>query len=222
MSKSLSTHYSGRDAAGCQSFALHTGRSAATLSNIRIAAKMMGVPEAGWSRIMKTTTVRDVSPWEPVEDKMPELKSAFLGELRIVVAGSHIFGATPAGQMRRIDYFETGSFKGPRIDATIIKGSADMLLRRFDGVIQPDVRLTLGGDDGSHILVQYRGYRHAPEAVMERIADGEIVPPSEYYLRTAVFFETDSEKYAWLNRTVAVGVGRREPDAAVYDVFEIL
>ena len=156
------------------------------------------------------------------EDAVPELNSEFLGELRIEVSGSHIFGPTPLGEMRRIDWFEGGSFKGPRIQAEIVKGSADALLRRFDGVVQPDVRLALKADDGGHIFVQYRGIRHAPDAVMQRIAEGELVPPSEYYLRTSVFFETDSEKYAWLNRLVAVGVGRREPDAAVYDIFEIL
>lgn len=153
---------------------------------------------------------------------MPELQSDYVGELRIVVAGSHLFGATPVGQTRRIDYFEDGWFRGPRIEATMLKGSADALLRRFDGVLQPDVRLSMRLGDGGHLLVRYRGYRHASEEVMQRIADGELVPPSEYYLRTALFFETDSEKYGWLNCTVAVGVGRREPDAAVYDVFAIL
>ena len=44
----------------------------------------------------------------------------------------------------------------------------------------------------------------------------------EYYLRTGMVFETASAKYDWLNRIVGVGVGRREPSAAVYDVFEIL
>jgi hypothetical protein len=35
-------------------------------------------------------------------------------------------------------------------------------------------------------------------------------------------FETASPKYDWLNRIVAVGVGRREPEFAIYEVFEIL
>lgn len=153
---------------------------------------------------------------------MVELKSDYLGELRIEITGSHVFGATPLGEMRRIDYFENGWFRGPRIDARLLPGSADALLRRFDGVVQPDVRLVLKVDDGGFLYVQYRGYRHAPDEVMRRIAEGEQVDSSEYYLRTALFFETDSEKYAWLNRIVAVGIGRREPDAAVYDVFEIL
>lgn len=153
---------------------------------------------------------------------MPELRSEYIGELHIDVSGSHIMGETPFGQMRRIDYFESGWFKGPRVDATIEKGSADALLRRFDGVLHPDVRLVLHTDDGCYIYVQYRGVRHAAADVLARIAAEEFVDPSEYYLRTALFFETDSPKYEWMNRIVAVGVGRREPGAAVYDVFEVL
>ncbi|MDG2285488.1 MAG: DUF3237 domain-containing protein [Alphaproteobacteria bacterium] len=151
-----------------------------------------------------------------------DLRSSFLGELQIEVAGSHVFGETPMGGMRRIDYFESGHFKGPRIDAKIVTGSADALLRRFDGVIQPDARLTLEMRNGHHLFIQYKGYRHAAPELMERIARAEPVPPEEVYLRTALFFETDSKEHDWLNKTLAVGVGRREPKAAVYDVFEIL
>ncbi|MDA1100475.1 MAG: DUF3237 domain-containing protein [Proteobacteria bacterium] len=150
------------------------------------------------------------------------LRTTFLGELRIEIAGSHIFGATPMGQARRIDYFESGHLQGPRIDARIIAGSADALLHRFDGVIQPDVRLTLEISGGHHLFIQYRGYRHAAPEVMERIAQAQAVRPEEVYLRTALFFETDSTAHDWLNRTVAIGVGRREPQAAVYDVYEVL
>ena len=42
------------------------------------------------------------------------------------------------------------------------------------------------------------------------------------YLRNTPNFETASEKYDWLNRIVAVGVGRRRSDHAAYEVFQIL
>ena len=158
----------------------------------------------------------------PIQAPTQILRTTFLGELRIEVAGSHLFGETPMGQMRRIDYFESGHFKGPKVDAKIIKGSADALLRRFDGVVQPDVRLTLETADGHFMFIQYRGYRHATPEVMERIAREEAVSPEKVYQRTAPFFETDSESHAWLNKAVAIGVGRREPKAAVYDVYEVL
>jgi hypothetical protein len=101
------------------------------------------------------------------------------------MAASHIFGATPMGQARRTDYFESGHLKGPRIDAQIIKGSAHALLHRFDGVIQPDVRLTLEISGGHHLFIQYRGYRHAVPEVMECIVQAQAVSPEEVYPRPA-------------------------------------
>ena len=41
-------------------------------------------------------------------------------------------------------------------------------------------------------------------------------------LRNTPYCETTSDKYDWLNRIVAVGVSRRMPDHAAYDIFEIL
>ncbi len=121
-------------------------------------------------------------------DDMAELQSQFLGELRIEIGGSHIFGETPQGRMRRVDWFENGSFRGPGIQAEILKGSADGLLQRYDGVVQPNVRLVLRTDDDCHLYIEYRGYRHAAPDIMARIAAGEIVPGDQVYLRTALFF----------------------------------
>jgi hypothetical protein len=77
-------------------------------------------------------------------------------------------------------------------------------------------------DDRSLILMTYRGVRHASAGADDRIARGEQVEASEYYLRTAPFFETSSPKYAWLNKIVSVGVGERRPDGVTYEIFEIL
>ena len=68
----------------------------------------------------------------------------------------------------------------------------------------------------------YRGIRHGPPEIIERIGRGEDVDPSLYYFRTAPFFETASEKHGWLNRIVAVATGRRRGSGPVYDVFEVL
>ena len=151
---------------------------------------------------------------------MPELQSSYVGELRIQVTGSHMLGSSPLGR-RRIDELGKGHFKGPRIEAQIVAGM-DLLLGGADGALRPDVRLVLQLDDGEVLLIQYRGVRHGPPEIMARIAAGEQVPASSYYLRTGLVFETASEKYGWLNRIVGVGVGRREPDAAVYDVHQVL
>jgi hypothetical protein len=152
---------------------------------------------------------------------MPELKSTYIGELRIEVTGSYLLGDAPLGR-RRLDRLDRGHFKGPKIDAEIVSGGMDLLLGGTDGALRPDVRLVLKLDDDEILLILYRGVRHGTPEVMQRIASGEPVPPQEYYLRTGLVFETASAKYDWMNRIVGVGVGRREPGAAVYDVFEVL
>jgi len=152
---------------------------------------------------------------------MPELKSTYIGELRIEVTGSYMLGDAPLGR-RRLDRLDRGYFRGPKIDAQIVSGGMDLLLGGADGALRPDVRLVLKLDDGAILLILYRGVRHGAPEVMRRIANGEPVQPHEYYLRTGLVFETGSAKYDWMNRVVGVGVGRREPGAAVYDVFEVL
>ena len=70
--------------------------------------------------------------------------------------------------------------------------------------------------------MSYRGVRHASAEVGARLARGETVDRSEYYLRTTPFFETAHKRYAWVNHVIAVGMGDRRADGVVYDVFEVL
>jgi hypothetical protein len=64
--------------------------------------------------------------------------------------------------------------------------------------------------------------RHGPKEVLDRIARGEVVKATDYYLRIAPFFETASAKYGWLNSIITVGVGHRLPEGPIYQVFEVL
>ena len=152
---------------------------------------------------------------------MPELKSEFLFTVRVGVSKLHDIGETPFG-LRHIDMLGAGSFAGPRLKGQVLPGGMDQKIFRADGAMIPNVRLVLQTDDEAMIYMSYTGVRYGTPEVMQRIADGEEVDPSEYYLRNTPYFETASEKYDWLNRIVAVGVGRRLPDHAAYDVFEIL
>lgn len=153
---------------------------------------------------------------------MKQLQSRHLLTLSIDLHPILDLGATPAGH-RRIVPVSGGRFEGERLRGEILPHSgSDLLLARSDGAFQQDVRLPLRTDDGALILMTYRGIRHSSAEVAQRIARGENVPPESYYLRTAPFFETAAPAYDWLNRIVAVGVGERRPNGAVYDVFEIL
>ncbi len=152
---------------------------------------------------------------------MPELKSRPLFEIDLVVAGPQLIGATPAGD-RRIFLVTGGSFEGERMRGAVLGGGADWILVRPDGAFQLDVRMTLETDDGALIYMTYRGVRHGPPEVMERLGRGEQVDPSEYYFRIAPFFETGAEKYAWLNKICAIGLGDRRATGPRYSLFEIL
>jgi len=150
------------------------------------------------------------------------LASRPLFTIRIQLHPLQDLGATPLGR-RRIAPVSGGTFEGERLRGTVLPhAGSDWLLERMDGSFQQDVRMTLATEDGAVIGMTYRGVRHSTPEVAARLARGEQVDPSEYYLRTAPFFETASERYAWLNKIVTVGIGRREPGGAIYEVFEIL
>jgi hypothetical protein len=153
---------------------------------------------------------------------MAELRSQPLFNLQIQLHPLQELGLTPLGQ-RRIIPVSGGSFEGARLRGVILPhAGGDWLLVRSDGALQQDVRLTLQTDDGALSYMSYRGVRHSSPEVTARLARGERVDPTEYYLRTAPFFETAAPAYAWLNKIVAVGVGERRPNGAAYEVFEVL
>lgn len=153
---------------------------------------------------------------------MTELRSRPLFRIEMTLHPIQDLGATPAGR-RRIVPVAGGSFEGSRLRGAVLpQAGGDWLLERADGSFQQDVRLTLEVDDGALVLMTYRGVRVAPPEVSARLARGEPVDPSTYYLRTAPLFETSAARHAWLNGIVAVGVGERLPGGVRYDLFEVL
>jgi hypothetical protein len=132
-----------------------------------------------------------------------------------------LVGDTPNGN-RRIARINGGEFTGENLQGTVHSGGGDWLLMRPDGVLTLDVRVTLETSDGALIFMTYRGLRHGPDAVMERLNSGQEVDPSEYYFRITPSFETGDNRYAWLNQLVAVGTGHRFPEGPVYDIYKVL
>ena len=145
-----------------------------------------------------------------------------LFSITLRVSDIHDLGDTPQGR-RRVAVVTGGTFQGERLRGEVVPAPAgDWLLQRPDGVTALDVRLLLRTDDGALVYMSYRGLRHGPADLMARLAAGEMVDPSLYYFRTSPSFETAAAKYLWLNRLLAIGIGRREPNGPVYDVYEVL
>ena len=76
---------------------------------------------------------------------------------------------------------------------------------RFFGLTRERVQLM---PDEALIYMRYEGI--VAGDALPRILGGEAVPPADYYFRTTPYFETSSDKYAWLNKIVAVGVGQAD------------
>jgi Protein of unknown function (DUF3237) len=152
---------------------------------------------------------------------MADIKTTHLLTLKLAVSGMQPIGATPGGN-RRVGLVAGGTFEGPKLCGIVLPGGADWIIGRPDGATTLDVRIVLETDDKATIGLTYRGMRHGPAAVMEKVNSGQFVDPSEYYFRTVINFETASPKYDWLNRIIGIGTGSRPPEGPVYEIFEVL
>jgi hypothetical protein len=138
----------------------------------------------------------------------------------ITLAPPQELGDTPVGR-RRIIGITGGRFTGERLAGRVLPGGADWQVIRADGVADLDARYTLETGDGALIYVRNHGLRHGPAEVLRRLAAGEPVDPTRYYMRTTPLFETGDARYAWLNRIVCVATGARLPSSVQLDVFEV-
>lgn len=141
--------------------------------------------------------------------------------VRIAAAPAQKLGPGPGG-IRSIVPVTGGDFEGERLRGTVLPGGGDWLLLRPDGVLELDLRITLRTDDDALIYMRFQGIRHGPPDVIAALGRGEAVDPAKYYFRTLPSFETSTDKYAFLNRIISVGVGESRPGGAVHRLEEIL
>jgi hypothetical protein len=149
---------------------------------------------------------------------MLKLQALFRAE--IALAPAQELGEGPQGR-RRIIPITGGRFSGERLSGRVLPGGADWQIIRRDGVADLDARYTLETTDGALIYVRNQGYRHGPKEVLDRIAAGEAVDPSLYYMRATPRFETGDPRYAWINGIVCVATGARLKAAVELEVFEV-
>jgi hypothetical protein len=151
---------------------------------------------------------------------MPEIKTEFLFTIALEVQGFTL-GDTPFGS-RRIFRFDSGNFEGPKLKGTVLPGGGGTALTRHDDVLEIEARLTLETDDNEKICMSWKGLRHGPKEVIDRVNRGETVDPETYYFRTTPCFETGSQKYACLNRICSIATGSRNASGRTMQVFQVL
>lgn len=156
-----------------------------------------------------------------IAEPFPAVQTRPLFTMRLAVDGLRLVGG-PAGAVRRIGDISGGQFKGERLKGFVLAGGSDWQVLRGDDVVALDGRIVLQCDDGAVVAMTYCGLRHGPADVMARLGKGEEVDPTSYYFRIVPSFSTSDRRYDWLNRVVAIGIGRRHPDGPVYFVHEVV
>src|SRR4029453_6398306 len=91
----------------------------------------------------------------PSPDRKAAMRSRPLMTLRLNTAPIQNIGATPHGT--RVTFPITGGFfDGERLRGKVLRGGDDWTLKRSDGVIELDLRVTLETDDGALIHMTFR------------------------------------------------------------------
>lgn len=136
------------------------------------------------------------------------MRSRSLMTLRLKTAPTQDFGSGPHGT--RVTFpVVGGSFEGERLRGKVLPGGGDWTIRRADGILELELRVTLETDDGALVYLTFTGIRD----------DGAAGAP---YFRTLPRFETAEPKYSFLNRLLAVGSGEISADGPLHVIEEIL
>ena len=154
---------------------------------------------------------------------MSDLKTEFLCTVTANVDWRQVIdvGATPRG-IRQIIYIKGGKFEGPKLKGTVLPGGGDWFVRRSDQMVELDVRCVLQTDDNHLIYCCLRGINEMSSEAAIKAITGQYIDSSKYYFRITTVTETGSEKYGWLNRIVAVGVGKLIPAGVEYEIFTVV
>jgi len=121
---------------------------------------------------------------------------------------------------RRIIPIVGGTVSG-KVSGTVLTLGADWQTTLADGSSDIDTRYAFETDDGAVIEIVNKGVRHGPPEVLNALARGEDVDPALYFFRTAARLETGDQRYAWVNRTIFVGTGRRLASAVEVSLFAV-
>jgi hypothetical protein len=149
----------------------------------------------------------------------PTLTFAF--EMHATLGTVVELGKLPDGMIRRIIPVTGGTFEGPHIKGTVLAGGADWQIVTPDGIALLDARYTLQTESGQFIYVSNQGLRHGKPEVLKRLAAGEDVDPSEYYMRTSPRLEASAPELDWLRRNVFVCSGARLKDKVIIAFYQV-
>jgi hypothetical protein len=129
-------------------------------------------------------------------------------------------GMGPYGE-RRVVPINGGILAGKDLSGEVVPGGADWQIMRADGVLDIDAHYMIRMSGGDLVEIRSQGFRHAPPDIMDRMAKGEAVPKDSYSFLAVIRFQTGGHALQYLNRTIAVASGEREPGRVILSVEAI-
>ena len=116
-------------------------------------------------------------------------------------------GRGPYGT-RQIFEVVGGTFEGPKLRGKLLPCGGDWFLVSDDGVGRLDVRATLQTHDDALIYATYGGVLELNDRVVAATSGQREAEYGDGSFFTQPRFETGDERYAWINRVVALGEGK--------------
>ncbi|WP_318541238.1 DUF3237 family protein [Kocuria marina] len=148
----------------------------------------------------------------------PALRHAFT--VRVEVAAPLTVGRTAAGT-RRVAPITGGAVTGPHGSGRVLPVGADYHVVGTE-VSWLEAKYVLELAEGHPVYVGNRAMRVASAEDSRAIAQGIPVDPQRVYFRCAPVLTADEDgPWGWLNRTVFVGSGERDPDRVRLEIFAV-
>ena len=116
-------------------------------------------------------------------------------------------GPGPDGH-RGVAFIAGGRLEGERIAATVL-GGEDWFVRRADGTLAIDVRLTLHTDDDAFMMLAYTGEMTGTPEALAAFGKGQQMRPGSHAIKIQAIIGCGDERYAWLDGVALTGVGEQ-------------
>lgn len=149
----------------------------------------------------------------------PVFEEAFRIEAR--VAEPIVVGQDGVHGRRQLIRIVGGDVSG-KLTGRLMPGGVDSQIIRPDGLTELVARYAIELDDGERIYIDNAGIRRITDPqVAPAAAKGGIVDPKYVYFVTVPTFETYTERYRWLERSIFFCYGVRMPNRVRLRFFEI-
>jgi len=154
----------------------------------------------------------------------PKLDHVF--DLHLQLGKPQDVGTVSSAGMRRVAIVSGGTLEGPGMPGgKALKGKilpgVDFQIIRPDGLTELDAHYVVQLDSGDSIYVTNRGMRHGPADLLAKLAAGEAIDQSKVYFRTVVAVEAAAKSLDWMNKSIFVAIGERQPTEAIIHVYRL-